>query len=267
MQYYYYLLLLSSFLLFSQSTSQTSAPAGTLERTTKQQVIASIPPGASVSPESFLTSPSGKYAAYFLRTETAPGAGGFGNDFCYIQVQDTSTGEGVWESECTPVSTANSCTLAFSDDGLAIYDGSTPQWDNSAESADNDPLETLELVDEGDMRLRDKIGELAWRASEDPRVNQKCGAPGSPGLAPAMPPFASPIGGANMPFGQQGGPQEGQAVPAEGATGTFGFSNEQPLMDNSPFESGSRRTVEAWLGMGVGLVVTLLGFGIAEFYY
>ncbi|CAN6299793.1 unnamed protein product [Urochloa humidicola] len=54
------------------------------------------------------------------------------------------------------------------------------------------------------MRIRDKDGELAWRASDEPRHAQHCGAPGSPGLATALPPFAEPLGAhsSNLPFGQ-----------------------------------------------------------------
>jgi hypothetical protein len=55
------------------------------------------------------------------------------------------------------------------------------------------------------MRIRDKDGELAWRASDEPRHAQHCGAPGSPGLATALPPFAEPLGAhsSNLPFGME----------------------------------------------------------------
>ncbi|CAD5195025.1 unnamed protein product [Musa acuminata subsp. malaccensis] len=259
-------------LLLLSPAAQATTVAGTIERTTKQQVLASIPPHAADTSVPFLTSPSGKYTACLLRRETAPGAGGFGNDFCYIQVQDTSTGRSMWESECGPVSSANTCAAVFTAYGLQVFDGSTPVWDTGAQSADNNFLQTLELVDHGDMRIRDKDGELAWKASDDPRANQGCGLPGSPGLAPALPPFAVPIGGddQNLPFGRpaSGGQQlpqsntmydqQQQQHPLGGASQAFGFDG-QPLVDNSPYDSGCYgEGAGRWVGVGVALLLLLL---------
>ncbi|EMS59144.1 hypothetical protein TRIUR3_32442 [Triticum urartu] len=126
------------FLLLSCSLAAATVPAGTIERVSKQQILASIPPGGHAGPPVlFLTSPSGKYAAYFVRTHTAPGAGGLGADFCYVEVmagggKAAEGGEGggaaggasAWESECRPVSTVNTCTLLFSWHGLEVFDGS-----------------------------------------------------------------------------------------------------------------------------------------------
>ncbi|KAH0463438.1 hypothetical protein IEQ34_008020 [Dendrobium chrysotoxum] len=228
---------LSSFLLYfslsslllklSAQTGNTALP-GTIERAVKQQVLVAIPPGETTALPPFLTSPTGKYAASFLRSPTAPGAGGFGNDFCYIQVTDTATGESVWESECTPVSTSNTCSLVFSDDGLEIFDGSNSAWDSNAQSSGGNPLQSLELVDEGDMRIRDKEGELAWKASDDPRSNQRCGEAGSPGLAASVPPFAQPVGGnSGTVFGQQagGGVSEGYGFGGQMGAGSGGGRN------------------------------------------
>ncbi|KQJ96091.1 uncharacterized protein LOC100835422 [Brachypodium distachyon] len=204
-------------LLLSCSLAAATAPAGTLERVSKQQILASIPPGGHASPPvPFLTSPSGKYAAYFVRTHTVPGAGGLGADFCYVEVTMSAHGgsEGaagigtsVWESECRPVSTVNTCTLLFSWHGLEVFDGSEEVWHGETNTDGTNFLQTLELVDDGDMRVRDKDGELAWRASDEPRHAQRCGAPGSPGLAAALPPFAEPIGAhsSSLPFGQEEG--------------------------------------------------------------
>jgi hypothetical protein len=61
-------------------------PVGTIQRATKQQILAAIPPNSEQAVIPFLTSPSGKFTACFIRHETAPGAGGFGNDFCFVQV-------------------------------------------------------------------------------------------------------------------------------------------------------------------------------------
>ncbi|CAD5190225.1 unnamed protein product [Musa acuminata subsp. malaccensis] len=190
-------------------------PLGTIQRETKQQILATVPPNPSGNTEPFLTSPLGKYVGYLLRRETAPGAGGMGNDFCYIQIQEAASGASVWESECEPVSSANACSLVFCDAGLALFDGSNPVWDTGASGHNNFPA-TLELVDHGDMRVIDKDGELVWKASDDARVNQHCGLPGSPGLPSGAPPFVGPIGGDdNPPFGQQ--PQQTTPYPTNGA--------------------------------------------------
>ncbi|KAK8966950.1 hypothetical protein KSP40_PGU001243 [Platanthera guangdongensis] len=242
---------------------------GTIDRTTKQQIITTLTPGEPSTTEPFLTSPGGKYAAHFLRRATVPGAGGFGNDFCYIQIQDSGTGESMWESDCAPVSTSNACSLVFSDSGLDIFDGSSSAWSTGAASANGNPLRTLELVDEGDMRIRDNAGELAWKASDDPRQNQNCGEPGSPGLSPALPPFAEPVGGStNMPFGQQqpGGAGHVPPVPdggdgeqdAGGIGRSFGLSG-QPLVDSTPYDSGSFKRVEDWIGFGSAFFIGLTG--------
>ncbi|CAL9080425.1 unnamed protein product [Musa acuminata var. zebrina] len=266
-------------------------PLGTIQRETKQQILATVPPNPSGNTEPFLTSPLGKYVGYLLRRETAPGAGGMGNDFCYIQIQEAASGASVWESECEPVSSANACSLVFCDAGLALFDGSNPVWDTGASGHNNFPA-TLELVDHGDMRVIDKDGELVWKASDDARVNQHCGLPGSPGLPSGAPPFVGPIGGDdNPPFGQQ--PQQTTPYPTNGAlplapagdensngdlplapayppvvaptggaddlaagvlpstnpiNGAFGQQQqphglhgvtEQPLVDNTPYDSGS----------------------------
>ncbi|KAL6645929.1 hypothetical protein ACP70R_017537 [Stipagrostis hirtigluma subsp. patula] len=287
-----------AFLLPSQATA--TAPTGTLQRETKQQILASIPPHWEENPVLFLTSPSGKYAAYFMRSETAPGAGGLGADFCYVEVLDTTApgaeGRSVWESECMAVSTVNTCALVFSWNGLEVFDGSTSVWHtHDPRSGDHNFLETLELVDEGDMRILDKGCELAWKASDEPRAAQHCGMPGSPGLAAALPPFAEPIGhgSSDLPFGQGGGygggvgvggvaqpelpmaplpPQEadqfgGAAAQGQGteAVGqTFGFAN-QPLVDNSPYDSGALKHGCSFVGIAVALGISVamaMGLGL-----
>ncbi|XP_019055017.1 PREDICTED: uncharacterized protein LOC104607594 [Nelumbo nucifera] len=275
-------------LIFFSSTLlcvQAVAPSGTIERAARQQLLASIPPVHEATPTSsgssqlFLTSPSGKYSAFLLRRETSFGAGGFGNDFCYIQVQDES-GQSVWESECASVSNVNSCTLVFSDAGLEIFDGSRSSWDTNA---DGEQLETLEMLDKGDMQIRDKDGNLIWKASDNPISNQNCGSIGAPGLAPALPPFAKPISNGNLPFGQSannqgqnsqlgdqqqlGDSRQNINQPFSGLNQlgsplgqTFGVNQQQPLIDNTPFNSASSR--EAPLKFGVALVtmITILTY-------
>ncbi|AQL08096.1 uncharacterized protein [Zea mays] len=308
-----------AFLLPCHATA--TAPAGTIRRVTKQQILASIPPHWDENPVLFLTSPSGKYAAYFMRSQTEPGAGGLGADFCYVEVLDTTApgaeGRSVWESECMAVSTVNTCALVFSWNGLEVFDGSTSVWHtHDAQSDDQNFLQTLQLVDQGDMRILDKGGELAWKASDEPRAAQRCGMPGSPGLASALPPFAEPIGhgSSDLPFGQgdaygngvgvgvgvgAGGaaqpeaplaaplpqpeslplaplPQEadqfggaaaaaaGQGQTVQDVGQTFGFGN-QPLVDNSPYDSGALKHGCSLVGNSVALglsVAVAMGLGL-----
>ncbi|KAG2542163.1 uncharacterized protein LOC120692364 [Panicum virgatum] len=291
-------------LLLPSHAAATAPPAGTIQRVTKQQILASIPPHWDENPVLFLTSPSGKYAAYFMRSQTAPGAGGLGADFCYLEVLDTTApgaeGRSVWESECLAVSTVNTCALVFSWNGLEVFDGSTSVWHtHDAQSDEHNFLETLQLVDQGDMRILDKGGELAWKASDEPRAAQHCGMPGSPGLTSALPPFAEPIGhggSSDLPFGDGNGadgagvgagsvaqpeaplpplpqpelplaplPQEEDELGGAAATGqagasagqVFGFGN-QPLVDNSPYDSGALKHGCSLVGISVAL-----GFGVA----
>jgi len=296
-------------LLLPSHAAATAPPTGTIQRVTKQQILASIPPHWDENPVLFLTSPSGKYAAYFMRSQTAPGAGGLGADFCYVEVLDTTApgaeGRSVWESECLAVSTVNTCALVFSWNGLEVFDGSTSVWHtHDAQSDEHNFLETLQLVDQGDMRILDKGGELAWKASDEPRAAQHCGMPGSPGLASALPPFAEPIGhgSSDLPFGSDGNggaddgagagvggvaqpeapllaplpqpelplaplPQEddefgGAAAAGQGQAGAaagqaFGFGN-QPLVDNSPYDSGALKH-----GCSLGGISVALGFSVA----
>lgn len=297
---------IATLLVLSCSLAAATSPLGTIERVTKQQILASIPPGGG-PPVLFLTSPSGKYAAYFVRTHTVPGAGGLGADFCYVEIVDTTTaagahggtveGEGetagaaagaggtsVWESECRPISTVNTCALLFSWHGLEVFDGSEEVWHGETNTDGTNFLETLELVDDGDMRIRDKDGELAWRASDEPRHAQHCGAPGSPGLAAALPPFAEPLGAhsSNLPFGQEpdgnghstelpqaadvgsgaaafggaagvAGPDLGQGE-HDAAAAAAGFG-AQPLVDNSPYDSGAGK-------QGRGAHITAIGVAL-----
>lgn len=302
-------------LLISSSLAAATSPVGTIERVTKQQILASIPPGGG-PPVLFLTSPSGKYAAYFVRTHTVPGAGGLGADFCYVEIIDTTTaagahggtvegegeGEGeseagaagaaaggtsVWESECRPISTVNTCALLLSWHGLEVFDGSEEVWHGETNTDGTNFLETLELVDDGDMRIRDKDGELAWRASDEPRHAQHCGAPGSPGLATALPPFAEPLGAhsSNLPFGQEPDgnghsaelPQAADVGSGEAAFGAAagvagpelgqgehdaaaGFG-AQPLVDNSPYDSRAWKEgrgahiIAVWVALCVSAVL------------
>uniref|UniRef100_A0ACD5X0A7 Uncharacterized protein n=1 Tax=Avena sativa TaxID=4498 RepID=A0ACD5X0A7_AVESA len=280
-----YIAVCLSFAFLLPSYATASVPTGMIERETKQQILASIPPHGQENPVLFLTSPSGKYAAHFIRSPTVPGAGGLGADFCYVEILDASEpgveGQSVWESECLAVSTINTCALVFSWKGLEVFDGSNSVWHtHDTESVDNNFLRTLELVDEGDMRILDKGGELAWKARDEPRAAQHCGMPGSPGLVSAAAPFGQPIGkgSGNLPFGQDEGgngngnagvaqPQAavyggvaGQGQAADDVGQTIGFGS-QPLVDNSPYDSGALKKGCSLLGAGAALGVTVMALG------
>lgn len=243
------LLLLLPFFTSADEVAPAAAPtipSGKIYRSTKQQILATIPP-ASTDPVPFLTSLSGKYTALLLRTPTAPGAGGFGNDFCIIQVQDTETKQALWESECAPVSTSNACTLIFDDDGLEVFDGAVSVYSTDA---DGNHVNELELVDQGDMRIIDKDGELSWKATDEPRSGQRCGLPGSVGLAPETPPFAGVIGsnGGTGPFGQ--GQQAAVAAGGGGGGGEqVAGDEEQPLVGETAYDSGSLRGLDVEVGL------------------
>ncbi|XP_047083982.1 uncharacterized protein LOC124695138 [Lolium rigidum] len=276
-----YIAMALSLVFLLPSYAMASVPTGMIERETKQQILASIPPHGQENPVLFLTSPSGKYAAHFIRSQTVPGAGGLGADFCYVEILEASEpgaeGQSVWESECLAVSTINTCALVFSWKGLEVFDGSNSVWHtHDTESVDNNFLRTLELVDEGDMRILDKGGELAWKASDEPRAAQHCGMPGSPGLVSATAPFAQPIGqgSSNLPFGQDVGgngngntgvaalPQDasydgvsGQGQGVEDVGQSIGFGS-QPLVDSSPYDSGALKHGCSLLGTGLALGVS-----------
>ncbi|GMY28252.1 Glutamyl-tRNA(Gln) amidotransferase subunit A protein [Fagus crenata] len=237
--------ILFSLLIFLSSSlfpSQSLTPAATIDRTTKQLVLASLPashettPTSSSSSQLFLTSPSGEYAAYLLRRETSSGAG---SDFCYIQVQEGSVS--IWVSKCTSISNVNTCSLVFSDAGLEIFDGSQSSWNIKA---NGNHLKSLNLVDSGDMHIRDKDGKLVWKASDNPTINQNCGSQlGSHELlAPALPsPFATPISNKTPSSGQSLNSQEGQSelgYQQEQETGYPQQGLNQPLSGfNQPFSS------------------------------
>ncbi|URE34366.1 hypothetical protein MUK42_02781 [Musa troglodytarum] len=256
-------------LLLLSPAAHATAVAGTIERTTKQRVLASILPTRRTPP-----CPSSPPLRQVHRLPPAPRDRPRGRWLRQRLLLRPGAGHehgAEHESECGPVSSANTCAAVFTAYGLQVFDGSTPVWDTGAQSADDNFLQTLELVDHGDMRIRDKYGELAWKASDDPRANQGCGLPGSPGLGPALPPFAVPIGGddQNLPFGRpaSGGKQlpqsntmydQQQQHPLGGASQAFGFDG-QPLVDNSPYDSGCYGGgAGRWVGIGVALLLLLL---------
>ncbi|KAK6939334.1 hypothetical protein RJ641_028865 [Dillenia turbinata] len=263
----------------SSSNANAVSPTGVIERTVKQQVLASLAPSHEHEPlpqsgsgtsQLFLTSTSGKYT-FLLRRETSLGSGGFGNDLCYIQVQEG--GQNVWESECASVSNTNTCSLVFSDAGLEIYDGSRLAWDTNTAG---DKLETVELLDVGEIQMRDQNGDIAWKASDRPLVNQNCGSVGGPGLLPAQPPFGTPVSGGNLPFTkpvnsqtaqtgfqqqqqQLNYPQQGLNQPLSLVNQPFGVDNQQGLVDNNPFDSG----VSIEFNIGVFILSVVISFAVS----
>lgn len=174
----------------------------------------------------------------------------------------------MWESECASVSNVNTCTLLFSDAGLEIFDGSRSTWDSDA---DGDHLQRLDLLDAGDMQIRDEEGELAWKASDNPLVNQNCGSIGAPGLSPETPPFATPID-QETPFGQdpQQQPQLGDSQqslgqypsalsqPFASVNQPLGASiNNQDLLDNTPYNSGAEEEKKLTIAILIALLPLL----------
>ncbi|KAI0493616.1 hypothetical protein KFK09_023735 [Dendrobium nobile] len=259
--FFFFFFLFSLLPLSSTQANDTTLP-GSIARTTKQQLLATMSPGNRSATEPFLSSPSGKYAAYFLRRGTAPvpvpDAVGSGNDFCYIQVAEISTSDSRWESDCVPVSISNACSLIFSDSGLQILDGSNSAWSTDAQS--EFPVQNLELDDEGDLRITGEDGELAWKASDEPRQNQHCGETGSPGLAAAAPSSAQTIGkGSETPLEQPpSGRSMGRVGPTpEGVNGAGIGYGGLPLVDSTPYDSGSLKPEVGWVGTGRALLLCL----------
>ncbi|URE19100.1 hypothetical protein MUK42_12827 [Musa troglodytarum] len=259
-------LLLSPPSLADPNATTMPTPSGAIQREMDQQILATVLPDSSSNTQPFLTSPTGKYTGYLLRHKTTPESGGYVRDFCYIQIQDTVSGDSVWESQCEPVNSANACTLVFSDTGLAVLDGSQSVWDTGASSGNNFPA-TLELADLGDMTVADKDGELVWKASDDPRVNQGCGSPDAPPVAPTSAPFAAPTSGdENIPYNRQ--------PPSYSSNGAFGQQQEQrqsafhglhgvnqPLLDNNAYDSGCSRN-EGLIGILLAVVGHLVLRGL-----
>ena len=254
------------FLFSSLFPSQSFSPAGTILRTTKQQVLASLQPSHETTPTSsssqlFLTSPSGQYAAYLLR-ETSNGAGGFGSDFCYIQVQESSVI--IWVSKCASISNINTCSLVFSDVGLEIFDGSRSAWDTKANGK---LLKTLNLLDSGDMQIRGKDGKLVWKASDNPIINQNCGSQPSSGFNQ---PFSStnqplsgfnqPFSGFNQPFSSTNQPLSGFNQPFSSQNQPFGTNNQQGLVGNTPFGNGVSRKKPFMGGDVLASLIITFGF-------
>uniref|UniRef100_A0A0E0KNZ7 non-specific serine/threonine protein kinase n=1 Tax=Oryza punctata TaxID=4537 RepID=A0A0E0KNZ7_ORYPU len=228
--------------LLSSSLAAATGPPGTIERAVKH-----IPPGGHAAGDIhptvlFLTSPSGKYAAYFVRSHIVPGGGG--------------RGMSVWESECRPVSTVNTCTLLFSWHGLEVFDGSEEVWHGETNTDGTNFLQRLELVDDGDMRIRDKDGELAWRASDEPRHREPWAAPEpsrhcrEPSAATRQPHHCQVTWVATRLLRHCQGPLAastrrvggvGAGAIGTGAVGAGDFRafDSQPLVDNSPYDSGA----------------------------
>ncbi|KAJ3682572.1 hypothetical protein LUZ60_015145 [Juncus effusus] len=242
------------------SLSSSNAPVGIIRRARKQQIIAYITPDSQEKVVPFLTSPLGKYTAFLVRHGSLSRSNGYRKDFCFVQVQETETRKKMWESQCASIHNVNACTLLFSKKGMEIFDGSKSVWDTNADSTEYNFLVTLELVDEGDMRIHDKDGKLAWKASETPGVNTHCGVKMA---RSARPPFAQSIGqegdlprAADLGLGGQGGRMNGVGQ-------AFGFS-DLPLVDNTPYDSsGTCKRKYNWVGVFVGFVafVLMMEFG------
>jgi hypothetical protein len=170
-------------LLLRFSCGAVAVSSSYISRTTEQQIIASAAPAAFADADAddqsdleglpFLASPSGSFAAYLRRATTVDNVG----DVCYVEVVQQQGGGGgtssVWESECTPVSGADTCDLAFSPVGLELFAGGHSLWDTAV---DSDP-EMVSLDGAGDMRIVSRDGVTVWRTRDEPWTGQRCGAP------------------------------------------------------------------------------------------
>ncbi|XP_051189107.1 uncharacterized protein [Lolium perenne] len=170
-------------LLLRFSCGAVAVSSSYISRTTEQQIIASAAPAAFADADAddqsdleglpFLASPSGSFAAYLRRATTVDNV----RDVCYVEVVQQQGGGGgtssVWESECTPVSGADTCDLAFSPVGLELFAGGHSLWDTAV---DSDP-EMLSLDGAGDMRIVSRDGVTVWRTRDEPWTGQRCGAP------------------------------------------------------------------------------------------
>ncbi|URD77368.1 Translocase of chloroplast [Musa troglodytarum] len=268
------LFLASLLLLLLSPPARATIVPGSIERTTKQQILASIPPHAAEAAVPFLTSPSGKYTASLVRRQTAPGAGGLGNDFCYIQVQDTGAERSMWESECGPVSSANTCAAVFTAYGLQVFDGSNPVWTPGR----SPPTTTSWRRWSWSTRATCASGTstASWRGRRaTTRARTRTAACPALRYGAGCAPFAVPIGGdnQNLPFGQPAPSAQQQLLPPQsntmydqeqpqhpfgGASQAFGF-NGHPLVDNTPYDSGcSGGGAWRWIGFGVPLLLAIL---------
>uniref|UniRef100_R7W1H9 Uncharacterized protein n=1 Tax=Aegilops tauschii TaxID=37682 RepID=R7W1H9_AEGTA len=242
-------------LLLSCSLTAATAPAGTIERVSKQQILASIPPGGHASPPVlFLTSPSGKYAAYFVRTHTAPGAGGLGADFCYVEVMAGGEGEGggsathasAWESECRPVEGGNGHAAELPQ-AAGLGDGVAPGAGAFAGVGGVAP-------GPGAGGLGDGYGYgIAPTAGGGGGVAAGAGA-GPLGDGYGIAPGAGT--GAFDGTGDMDG--QGAAATAAGAAGGVAGAavfGSQPLVDNSPYDSGAYKGSRGARLAAIGTVV------------
>ena len=127
-------------------------------------------------------------------------------------------------------------------------------------------LKTLNLLDSGDMQIRDKDGKLVWKASDNPIINQNCGSQPSSGFNQ---PFSStnqplsgfnqPFSGFNQPFSSTNQPLSGFNQPFSSQNQPFGTNNQQGLVGNTPFGNGVSRK-KPFMG-GVVLASLIITFG------
>lgn len=127
--------------------------------------------------------------------------------------------------------------------GLEIFDGSRSAWDTKANGK---LLKTLNLLDSGDMQIRDKDGKLVWKASDNPIINQNCGSQPSSGFNQPFSSTNQPLSGFNQPFSSQNQP--------------FGTNNQQGLVGNTPFGNGVSRKKPFMEGVVLASLIITFGF-------
>ncbi|XP_031476816.1 uncharacterized protein LOC116248267 [Nymphaea colorata] len=250
--------------VFFLSSTLASALSSIIDRTRREQLISSLSSsdngGSSGISQQFVASPSGRYGGLFVR-QTAADSQSYGHDYCYIQI--VGSGQILWESECAPVSTTNRCYLVFSDFGLEIYDGGRSVWDTNADGV---KLQTLMMLDNGDLQIRDEGDQVAWKASDYQSNSHRCSTSSYTPYASPLP-SNDPQPAFNQPYNQQPLNQPYSSVNQPfSSTNQQPFGNGIPLIHNPLFGSGSTREVPSPVFLLIGLFVLVLsvyGFDIS----
>ncbi|CAN6485345.1 unnamed protein product [Victoria cruziana] len=247
--------LVASFLCSTLASAQLSS---TIDRTRREQLITSLPSsandGSSGISQQFIVSPSGRYGGLFVRqTATGSQLTSYGQDYCYIRI--VGSGQILWESECAPVRTMERCYLVFSDFGLEIYDGKKSVWYSNADGV---KLQTLMMLNNGDLQIRDEGDQVAWKASDYQSSGHRCSASSySPYASPL--PTDVPQPAFDQPYNQQplNQPYSSENQPFS-STNQQPFGNGIPLGHNPLFGRGSTVEVPCASLLLLGLFVFVL---------
>ncbi|KAJ0966979.1 hypothetical protein J5N97_023896 [Dioscorea zingiberensis] len=253
----------------------TATPSGTIHRTTTQQVLASISGDADdqhSNSQPFLTSLSGKYTACLLRASSSA-TGTEGSPSVTLELVDDGDlrifNEDVvmaWEATNEPLATQG-CASTLETPSLV------PETDPFIVSPPPPELVPVlappppELAPVLDTPPPELVPVLAPPPPElapvlAPPVSSPVVAPSSPGLLPGSGSPLTPAsnGGSGLPFGKPvpGGGLSSVNQPV-GLGGGQGQGQGQPLVDNTPYDSGSWIGRDNyWFGVGLALLLHVL---------